>query len=243
VTRRVVITGVCGGIGSAVAEHFAGEGWLTIGLDRASSESAPAVTEFIRCDVAKLSELEAVVERLAECERVDALINNAAIPMDRALVDVTVDEWDLVMATNVRSAFVLTKGLLEPLSRVRGAIVNVASVHAVATSRGVAAYAASKGALVAFTRAASLDLAEHGIRVNAVCPGATDTTMLHEGAAGRRDSSGLEELAARTPLARIASPTEIARAVYFLSDTAASSFVTGHALVVDGGATARLSTE
>ena len=127
----------------------------------------------------------------------------------------------------------------------RGAVVNVASVHAIATSAGLAAYAASKGAVVALTRAAALELAPEGIRVNAVLPGAIDTQMLRDGLSrgGPDIDAGMAALAERTPLGRIGRPQDVAEAVLFLADASRSSFITGQTLVVDGGATARLSTE
>ena len=132
------------------------------------------------------------------------------------------------------------------LRRSRGAVVNVASVHAFATSAGAAPYAASKGAIVALTRAAALEWAPD-VRVNAVAPGAVDTGMLRQGvqrwAPPEAVDAELERLAARIPLGRIGRPEEIAEAILFLADGRRSSFITGQVLVADGGALARLSTE
>ena len=129
-----------------------------------------------------------------------------------------------------------------------GAIVNVSSVHAVATSANISAYAASKGGLLALTRAMAIEFAPDNIRVNAILPGAVDTPMLRAGL--DRDHAGggsmldrLENLARKTVNGRIGRPEEIAHTIYFLADNAQSSFMTGQALIVDGGATARLSTE
>jgi NAD(P)-dependent dehydrogenase (short-subunit alcohol dehydrogenase family) len=150
------------------------------------------------------------------------------------------------MASNVRSAY-LTMRAAFPLMRDRdAAVVNVSSVHAVATSHGVAAYATSKAALVGLTRAAAVELAASGIRVNAVLPGAIDTPMLKAGARRRGDEradAALTELESRTPLGRVAQPEEIAQAILFLSDSSRSSFMTGQTLIVDGGAISHLSTE
>jgi len=134
------------------------------------------------------------------------------------------------------------------LQRPGGAVVNVASVHAVATSANIAAYATSKGGMVAMTRAAALELAAEGIRVNAVLPGAVDTPMLRDGL-GRACTDGssvddaMADLAGRTAMGRVGQPREIAEAILFLADPDRSSFMTGQTMVVDGGATARLSTE
>lgn len=246
--RTAVVTGVSGGIGSATARAFHTEGWQVVGLDRDTPAEGVPLAEFHACN---LEDARAVVACLAELahglSEVHALVNNAAIGLDKGLADITVEAWDQVMAVNGRSALLAIQGLLAPLEAARGAVVNVASVHAVATSRNVAGYAASKGALLAFTRAAALDLAELGIRVNAVLPGAVDTPMLRAGLSRRvppEEAQGeLADLARRTPLGRVGQPGEIAEAIVFLADERRSSFVTGQALVVDGGASARLSTE
>lgn len=232
-TQTAVITGACGGIGAATVELFNTTGWRTVGIDRSEADTSGA-SRFIRCDIADEADLASVAAALLEEEQVDALINNAAVMMGKPFEELSVADWDLTMNTNVRPAFVLTQALLPQLATATGGVVNVASVHAVATARGVAAYAASKGALVAFTRASSLDLASFGVRCNAVCPGATDTPML---------PAARENLIARTPLGRVAHPSEIAEAILFLADSARSGFITGQTLTVDGGATSRLSTE
>ena len=153
------------------------------------------------------------------------------------------------MASNLRSAFLFIK-LAHPLlcAAGGGAIVNVSSVHAVQTSANIAAYAASKGGLLALTRAIAIEFAKDNIRVNAILPGAVDTPMLRAGL-GRDQMTGgnihqrLENLAGKTVNGRIGRPEEIAQAILFLADESQSSYMTGQALIVDGGATARLSTE
>lgn len=243
-SRTVVITGAGSGIGAATVDLFRAEGWRTISLDRVAG-NASAADLSLQCDVSSLTDLEATIAALIAEERIDALVNNAATHMVRAFSELSVADWDLTMNTNVRGAFVLTQGLLGRLTATGGAVVNVASVHAVATTRGVTAYAASKGALVALTRAASLDLADAGVRCNAVCAGATDTSMLHEGLVGgtHGPAACLQSLIDRTPLGRIAAPSEIAQAILFLADSERSGFVTGQSLIVDGGATTRLGSE
>jgi len=129
-----------------------------------------------------------------------------------------------------------------------GAIVNVSSVHAIATSANISAYAASKGGLLALTRAMAIEFAPDNIRVNTVLPGAVDTPMLRESMKRGQFDEGsiqmrLDNLANKTVNGRVGTPREIAQSIYFLADNTQSSFMTGQALVVDGGATARLSTE
>jgi NAD(P)-dependent dehydrogenase (short-subunit alcohol dehydrogenase family) len=202
---------------------------------------------FVVADLSQDGAVENVFAELdADLGRVDALVNNAAIQVAKPMVRTSAAEWDTIMDTNVRMAFRTMIAAHARLRERRGSVVNVSSVHAVATSRSIAVYAASKGALVALTRAAALELAEDGIRVNAVLPGAVDTPMLRAGMSARADRTieeSMAALSAKTPLGRIGEPEEIAQSILFLADSDRSSFVTGQLLTVDGGATARLSTE
>jgi NAD(P)-dependent dehydrogenase (short-subunit alcohol dehydrogenase family) len=177
------------------------------------------------------------------------LVNNAALQVAKSLIQTTVAEWDAVMAANLRSVFLAVK-LAHPLIRSNngGAIVNVSSVHAVQTSANIAAYAASKGGLLALTRAMAIEFAPDNIRVNAILPGAVDTPMLRAGLSRGHVGEGnlqerLDNLAKKTVSGKVGRPEEIAKAIYFLADNEQSSFMTGQAMIVDGGATARLSTE
>lgn len=187
-------------------------------------------------------------ELVSELDELHALVNNAAVQIASPLVDMEPDDWDRVLNVNLRAPYLLTRALF-PLLRDRdSAVVNVSSVHAEATSNGMGAYAASKAGLVALTRSMALELAPHGIRANAVLPGAVDTGMLRVGL-GRGHlpdadvGTQLRALGERTPAGRVGRPEEIAEAILFLADAERASFMTGQALVVDGGATARLSTE
>lgn len=247
--KTVIITGVAGGIGLAVAEEFRSAGWHVWGVDQHPADGVVLLDRFIPGDVSQEAFWQDQVVRraTAEGQKFDALINMAAVQVVKPLVETTAAEWDRVMAVNLRGPFLAMKSLVDLLSGHGAAVVNVSSVHAQATSREIAAYAASKGGLMALTRAAALEFAEQGIRVNALLPGAVRTSMLDAGLSGRGAQADLvgklASLAAQTPLQRIGQPAEIARAVRFLADSEQSSFMTGQALVVDGGALARLSTE
>jgi len=249
--RVVLITGAGGGIGKATMDLFASLGWKTIGVDRKPWQAASSPDcLLINADISDPQDIEAIFEKTSNySQKLDAVVNNAAIQIAKPLMETTSQEWDMTMASNLRSVFLSVKLAHSFLKRATGgAIVNVSSVHAVATSANIAAYAASKGGLLALTRAMAIEFAPDNIRVNAVLPGAVDTPMLRAGMQRGQFSDNtvqerLDNLANRTVSGRIGTPTEIARAIYFLADNEQSSFMTGQALVVDGGATARLSTE
>jgi glucose 1-dehydrogenase len=249
-TNKVaLITGVTSGIGCATARVFCEAGWQVVGVGRREMGDLPGVKHFIRGDVSEISTWQRIYAEIAEREgRIDALVNNAAIQICKPLVETAPDEWDAVMATNLRSVYLSIYHVYPLMRNHGGAIVNIASVHAIATSANIAAYAASKGAMLSLSRALAIELAQDRIRVNTVLPGAVDTPMLHSGLSrGHLGSDNtqqqLNELARRTVIGRVGKPEEIAQAILFLADDQRSSFITGQALVVDGGATARLSTE
>jgi glucose 1-dehydrogenase len=250
-TRILLITGAAGGIGRATVNVFDEHGWRVIGVDRQPKyEGFPEDGIYIEADISLPEQIEAIYQQVsAFTHTLDAVVHNAAVQIAKPLLNTTAEEWDLVMASNLRSVFLGAK-LAHPLLKNQGggAIVNVSSVHAVATSADIAAYAASKGGLLALTRAMAIEFAPDDIRVNAILPGAVDTPMLRAGLSRGLSGDGtlldrLENLARKTVNGRVGQPEEIARSIYFLADHTQSSFMTGQALIVDGGATCRLSTE
>lgn len=249
--KTVLITGAAGGIGRATVQLFTHMGWRVIGVDRSPyGEAFPQSGLFIRSDISIGENLETIFQQAHSFTgSLNALVNNAALQVAKPMLETSVAEWDAVMASNLRSVFLGVK-LAYPLFEAAGggAIVNVSSVHAVATSANIAAYAASKGGLLALTRAIAIEFAPHNIRANAILPGAVDTPMLRAGlsrghVSGTDIMERLDNLARKTVNGRVGRPEEIASAIYFLADDAQSSFMTGQALIIDGGATARLSTE
>lgn len=240
--RTMLITGAAGGIGRATVKLFADKGWRVIGVDRSPfGEGYPKDGLFILADISDADQMEAIYEKVNEfTDTLDAVVNNAALQIVKPLLDTSVEEWDAVMASNLRTVFLGAK-LAYPLLKNRGggAIVNVSSVHAIATSPHVGSYAASKGGLLALTRSMAIEFADDNVRVNAILPGAVNTPMLYE----HLDKERLENLARKTVNGRIGEPIELAHAIYFLADEEQSSFMTGQSIVVDGGATAKLSTE
>ncbi len=243
--KVALVTGAASGIGKATSILFAREGASVVLVD--IREEGRAVAEdlvkgggrarFIRADVTKASECAgAVEEAVRSFGRLDILFNNAGIVRRASVIDTTEEDWDRVMAVNVKSVFLMSKAAFPSMARGGGgAIVNTGSGWGLVGGRNAASYCASKGAVVNLTRAMALDHAPQNIRVNCVCPGDTDTPMLREEARQLgEDTASFLKGSAQRPLGRMGRPEEIAQAVLFLASDA-SSFVTGSVLVVDGG--------
>ena len=248
--RTVLITGANGGIGRATVLEFSRLGWEVIGVDRDTlSFDFPDDGIFVQTDISQPENVAELFSQVGKMyQKLDAMVNNAAIQIAKPLIQTTLEEWDSLMAINLRAVFYSVKQAYPLLKAARGSIVNVSSVHAVATSADIASYAASKGALLALTRAMAIEFARDDVRVNAILPGAVDTPMLEAGLSRGHVSGGTLEdrkndLARKHVIGRVGTPEEIAKAIVFLADNEQSSFMTGHPLIVDGGATIRLSTE
>jgi NAD(P)-dependent dehydrogenase (short-subunit alcohol dehydrogenase family) len=248
--RVALVTGATSGIGRATALAFAREGAKLVVSGRREAEGADTVRlihaaggegTFVRTDVVSESDVEALVK--AACSvygRLDFAFNNAGIGEGSSgpVHEKPAEVYDRVMNTNVRGVFLCLKHeVAAMLGFGGGAIVNSASVSGLVGFPGAAAYVASKHAVIGLTKSAALDYASHGIRINAIAPGGTDTPLLDRITGGsetdrRRDFIGFH------PMGRIGNPEEIAEAVLWLCSDR-SSFTTGHTLVADGGWTAR----
>lgn len=248
--KVAIVTGGSSGIGRATSVLFAREGAsvTVVGRDvRRGEETVRLVREeggravFIPADVTREDDCRRAVETaVREFGRLDILFNNAGVIFrNRTAVETSLAEWEETMAVNVRGAFLMSKYAI-PLMAVAGGgvIVNNASYFGLVGGRGVAAYCASKGAVVQLTRAMALDHAAQNIRVNCVCPGSVDTPMISAVFETSDDPERIRcEYRAKHPLGRVATPEEVARAVLYLTSND-SSFVTGASLPVDGGITA-----
>ena len=244
--KRALITGGASGIGRATALLFAREGAAIsiVDLDEAGGQAVTheIVDEggqaiFVRCEVSLAADCQRAVRRtVEELGDLDILFNNAGIIRRASVLETSEEEWDRVMAVNVKSVFLLSKYAIPIMAEAGGGvIINTASGWGLVGGRKAAAYCASKGAVVLLTKAMALDHGQQNIRMNCICPGDTDTPMLRDEAQQLDESyeSFLAE-AARRPLRRIGQPADIAQAALYLASDA-SSFVTGTALVVDGG--------
>ncbi len=233
-----IITGASGGIGNALARAFRTAGWSTLGVDM-RAEAETTCDRFYLGSVSDPALANTIVNALRdEGATKCCLINNAARMLSKPFIETSQSDWDDVIATNLTAIFVLSQTLLPVL--LGGSIVNIASVHARATSKGAAVYAASKGGVTAITRGLAIELAEHGVRVNAILPGAIATEMLRASVA---DDTSLEKLREATPLQQIGKPEDIAHLALFLADPVRAANITGQDFVCDGGALAKLGTE
>ncbi|WP_029136561.1 SDR family NAD(P)-dependent oxidoreductase [Nakamurella lactea] len=236
--RVAVVTGAAGGIGGAVCRLLADNSWAVVGIDRDSCE-LPAV-EGMRVDITDGDAVrDGIAGIVARYGRIDGLVNAAGILRTGSVHDTELADWEQVFAVNVRGTFLLAKWCLPHLRAVPGSsIVNLASVHAEATVPRLAAYAASKGAVLSLTQQMALDYADDGVRVNAIVVGSVDTQMSAAHGAAMA-AEGVTVAGGNGAIGRTAEPREIAEVVSFLLSPAAS-FVTGSALRADGGLLSRL---
>lgn len=238
--KRALVTGSAQGIGAGIVQELQAQGFHVIGVD-CQRENAIKADVFIQSDLS-LPESAEVILKALDNQKLDLMVFNAAVQLEKGILESSREEVEKLFAVNLFSIFDLTRTLL-PLMK-GGSILNISSVHARATSLGLAAYVASKGALSALTRSMAIELGPLGIRVNAICPGAIDTPMLNKGL-GR--SLSIEEsrnkLKLASPLGRIGRAEDVAKLVAFLADDGLSANITGQEFVCDGGVLAKLASE
>jgi 3-oxoacyl-[acyl-carrier protein] reductase len=234
---RVVVSGAARGIGAAIAERFAAAGSRVVILDRLADAGAATADRldapFVEVDLADPAAAEAAMHTaVAALDGIDVLVNVAGILLLKPLLETSAADWDAVMGVNARSMLctmqVATRAMIDAGSG--GSIVNLASMAAQKGGANEGAYAASKAAVLALTRAAALEWGCHGIRVNAVCPGYVPTEM----GAATRTGADIADWCARSPLGRLGTPQDVAAAVSFLASSDAG-YLTGQVLDVSGG--------
>ncbi len=246
--KIALITGGNSGIGEATAVRLASEG-AKVAIVARERERGEALAEqigrdggeaaFFEADMLEHDDIKRMVDQVMErFGRIDVLVNNAGIINFGSVVTADIDEWDTLMATNVRSVFLVSRYVLpHMIEGGGGSVVNLGSNLSLVGTRGAAAYATSKGAIVQLTRAMALDHVDDKIRVNAVCPGTIDTPLVQRQRVGRTEEQlrqSDERLKQRHPIGRMGTPEEVANVIAFLASDEAS-FVTGSCYSVDGG--------
>ena len=238
--KVAVVTGAGRGIGRAVAIAHARLGADVVCVSRTEENSAKAAAEVetlgcrawpVAVDVADTAAVEAAAKDILDSAgRVDILVNNAGITRDNLLIRMSEEEWDTVLDTNLKGAFNFTKAFTRSFIKQRsGRIINIASVIGLIGNAGQSNYAASKAALIGFTKSVAKELAPRGITVNAIAPGFIETDMT-----AVLDDKMRGEILQRVPMGRLGAPDEIAHAAVFLA-MEPTGYVTGQVLTVDGG--------
>jgi 3-oxoacyl-[acyl-carrier protein] reductase len=238
--KVAVVTGAGRGIGRAVALAYARMGADVACVSRTEENSAKAAAEVealgrrawaVAVDVSDTAAVDAAAGKiLDDAGRVDILVNNAGVTRDNLLMRMSEEEWDTVINTNLKGAFNFTKALTRPFIKQRsGRIINIASVIGLIGNAGQSNYAASKAALIGFTKSIAKELAPRGITVNAIAPGFIETDMT-----AALDDKVREGILGNVPLGRFGSPDDIAHAAVFLA-MEPSGYITGQVLTVDGG--------
>jgi 3-oxoacyl-[acyl-carrier protein] reductase len=242
--KYAVITGGTGGIGKAIAALYVAQGASVAILGTNKDKAEQAVKELQEkitqpsqrvvshlVDVSKYAPVEEVLNQItADFGRIDILVNNAGITRDQLLLRMSEEDWDKVIAINLKSIYNTCHALVRPMMKARtGSIINVSSVIGLTGNAGQANYAASKAGMIGFTKSLAKELASRGIRANCIAPGYIETAMTDQ-----LPSPIKEQVLAKIPLGRIGQPSDIANAALYLGSDL-SSYVTGQVLIVDGG--------
>ena len=248
--KVAIITGGASGIGAQISKVFAENGALVVIADidkkrgikiyeslRANGHKC----DFTLCDVGKYDQCKNLIEHcIRSFGKIDIVVNCAGIVLVKSTEQVSLDEWKKIIETNLCGTFFVSKFAIPHLKKSKGCIINVASIAGLVGFKGLSAYCASKGGVIGFSRAIALELAEHGVRVNCICPGTVDTQFMERLIEQSKNKKAARaHFEKKTPLKRPATPSEIASLVLYLADESQSSYMTGSIITIDGGYTAQ----
>ena len=241
--KTALVTGAIGGIGRAIVKKFLKDGYFVIGqFNKNLSGKDEFISELekeglsdcffaVQCDFTDMGAVKKMIDAICkDFKHIDVLVNNAGAGLYKLITQTTEKEWDDLFNINMKSAFVITNGVLGGMiDRKSGAIINVSSMWGQVGASMEVCYSASKGAMIAYTKALAKEVAPSGITVNCVCPGVIDTPIN-----ARFSKEEMLELKEQTPLGRIGNPEDVAELVFFLSQKGAS-YITGQVVTCDGG--------
>ena len=240
--KVVVITGAGSGIGAGAAQRFAHEGASVVLVGRTPEKLEKVAAQLpqgkhlvVPCDVSSADEVQNLAQRVIdEYGRVDVLVNNAGVIVQGRIHEISLNDWETLMATDLNGVFYCTHYFMPELLKTKGNVVNISSVSGLGGDWGMSVYNAAKGAVTNFTRALAMDYGADGVRVNAICPGFTFTELTED---MKQNEPLLQKFYERIPLKRAGEPEDIADAIAFIASDDAR-YITGVNLPVDGGLTA-----
>jgi NAD(P)-dependent dehydrogenase (short-subunit alcohol dehydrogenase family) len=248
--KVAVVTGSAVGIGQATLVGFAREGARVVLVDKDIKRAQPVIDQLereehevlvVQADITQEDDVRALIDQVTQrWNRLDILVNNAGVYLQGDVTQTSLEDWERIMGVNITGAFLCTKYAVPAMiAQQGGVIVNVASEAGLVGIQGQVVYNVSKGALIALTRSCAVDLAEHGIRVNSVCPGTTETPLVKEAVNRAPDpAEARRQLETCRPANRLGTPEEIASAILYLASDEAA-YATGAILSIDGGYTAQ----
>lgn len=244
--KTILITGVNGGIGEEIAKKYKNNYWTIIGTDVSEYCNHEYCDTYISADLTQKNDIEKFTHSINNSyEKLDCIVNNAAIQFTGDICEFDDNKWDDIMNCNLKSIFRIVKYSMDLLKKSHNPnIINIASIHSVVTSNKITAYACSKAAIVGLTKNLAIELSEHNIRVNSISPGAIDTNMLREGL--KRDNDNidisilLQNIKNKHLLKNIGQPSNISELVFHINH---NNFINGANYIIDGGASIKLSTE
>lgn len=243
--KVAIVTGGARGIGGGICEIFCEEGAHCFVIDKDPTDAKVAALRKnggtatgVVCDVRKSGQVHAMIDAtIKEAGRIDVLVNNAGYHISKGVEELSEEEWDFLLDTNLKSMFLCTKYALPYLKNTTGTVINMSSMVGLVGQPNACAYAATKGGIIAMTKNMAIDLAQYGIRVNVICPGWVQTPLVEDWFGQQEDPGAARKyIYSQHPLNRIGTSREIGKIALFLA-TEDSAFTTGSVIESDGGIT------